>query len=136
MTTALIYVPVPRSHADLLIAPGSGIVGFDKPASEYTVVYYEGSTLGASNMVRYEDRIKNSAGRLFTRYPTVALHRFMRAELAHNLIVVGTIDDSYQIVFTDSALATEYGYGKLTFQRRHDAGLPRLELLSPVQRAV
>lgn len=130
MRVATIYIPVSGGRADLMIAPGSGIVGIDSPESEYLIVYYEGSVLGAANMVHFEDRIRNAAGRLFTRYPTTALHGYLRSEVPSNFVAVGSINEAYQITFSDREKAIAYGYGEETFARREKAGLPRLAALT------
>jgi len=111
MKTATIYTVIDGTHIGHSIMPGSGLVSLDGDTSEsdMKVFYYEGNKFGAENLRAYEDRIKNSAGRLFTRYPTSALIGLPKADLHLYVRAVGTIDESYKIVFSDQEAALAYG---------------------------
>lgn len=103
-----IYIPVPASQVDILVDAGSGVVGYIN-ADQVLVGYMEGNRLGASNMHRYEERIKHAAGRLFEAYPTIARFWLPAAEMPDNLIEVGRITRDYTIEFTRPGLAKAYG---------------------------
>lgn len=111
MALANIYVPVNSARMDILVKPGSGIVALlDQSArAGYVVLYYEGNVYGAENLKTLEDRIKCAAGRMFNRYLTVAMIGLPKDELDQYVKAVGTIDDQYNIQFTDEAAARAYG---------------------------
>ncbi len=108
---ANIYVPAKQGSLDNLIRPGSGIVALqDQPAPQgYVVFYYEGNIHSASNLCSYEERIKCAAGRMFDRYPTTAMIALPVTDLDSYVRVVGTIDDTYKVAFTDEPAALAYG---------------------------
>lgn len=108
---ANIYVPAKQGSLDNLIRPGSGIVALqDQTAPQgYLVFYYEGNIHSASNLRSYEERIKCAAGRMFERYPTTAMIALPVTDLDSYVRVVGTIDDTYKVSFTDEPAALAYG---------------------------
>ena len=126
MRVATIFVPVEGSLADNTIAPGSAIVAVLRNDSDVNVVYIEGNLYGASNLIDLQDRIKCAAGRLFTRYPTVAIRGFHTSEFEQNFIAVGTIDENYKIVLSEPEKAAEYASGDRTKIRRAADDLPAL----------
>ena len=111
MKTATIYTVIDRTHIGRSIMPGSGLVSLDgAPAnSDMKIFYDEGNKFGAQNLRAYEDRIKNAAGRLFTRYPTSALIGLPSSDLHRYVREVGNIDENYKIVFSDPDAALAYG---------------------------
>jgi hypothetical protein len=108
---ANIYVPANQGSLDNLIRPGSGIVALqDQTAPQgYVAFYYEGNIHSASNLRSYEERIKCAAGRMFERYPTTAMIALPVTDLDAYVRVVGTIDDTYKVSFTDESAALAYG---------------------------
>lgn len=68
---ATIYVLKPGTWMAAAIDPGSGVVGQRLPSGPL-VIYYEGNRYGTPALDDMEQRIKHAAGRLFTRYPTIA----------------------------------------------------------------
>jgi hypothetical protein len=88
--TLLVLVPKPGTAAENKIAPGSGIVCHtDQFATEGRVrVYYEGNLYGAVNLVTYQDRVGQAAGRLVTHEPTIATAVFPVADF----LMVGTFN--------------------------------------------
>lgn len=96
-----IFVPAPGSAAERLIARGSAIVGAPRtgtrqPDDDRWTVYYEGNTIGASNVVSFHDKLQIAAGRLVHRYPTVAMASFPAEDLIH----VGRYDVDRQVILT------------------------------------
>ena len=84
MTTLVVLVPRPHTNAAAAIDRGSGIVA-NAHAAEWAAeaffdVYYEGNRYGAVNLTRFEDKVECAAGRLSTRYPTIARGTFPREE--------------------------------------------------------
>ena len=104
---AFIYIPVPGSRIASMIDAGSGIVG--APGESHVVLYYEGNRYGASNLEYYPDRVKNAAGRLFQRYPTIAMMGITVEQAAVELVAVGIINKSYEISWDNKVAAFEYG---------------------------
>ncbi len=71
MPELTIYVPrTPIPHSLANIKPGSALVG--DPSAARTVVYHEGNVYGADNLRTFAQRLNCAAGRLETRYPTIA----------------------------------------------------------------
>lgn len=108
---ATIYIPNPVLGVRYRhIAPGSGIVGV---ATEHggAVLHFEGNLYGAENLMTYEERVRQAAGRLFQRYPTVARLYLAYPELGE-FLAVGAIDQEYRISYDDAecrARALAYG---------------------------
>lgn len=107
-TEALIYIPAPDSDR-LRIDPGSGIVGTSALSEDQILLYFEGNRYDVENLRRYEQRIKQAAGRLFQRYPTIARMNLPADEVARNLVVVGRINDKYEIDWDNRSAAFAYG---------------------------
>ncbi len=63
------------------IASGSGIVGVQREGGYR--LYFEGNLNGAVNLNSLEERIQCAAGRLFTRYPTVAMTYVPQEDAGH-----------------------------------------------------
>src|ERR1035437_2667801 len=82
-----VYVPAEDSPLKAVIKQGSGIVGLDEE-DEHVTIYYEGNVYGAMNLKTFKERIACAAGRLATKYPTVAKMRAKREEL----VLVGQFD--------------------------------------------
>jgi len=113
-TKATIYILDEEAVPHLGIAPGSGIVGiaYDEISPGAVLLYYEGNLYDAQNQREHEERIINAAGRLFTRYPTVAMQMVTAEDAARGLVAVGEIDRNYQIRYYDEdahAKARAYG---------------------------
>jgi hypothetical protein len=74
--TLSVLVPKKDSAPHAVIKPKSAVVGVVHSAQNENCVmldvYYEGNLYGAVNLVEYDDRLQCAAGRLLTRYPTVA----------------------------------------------------------------
>jgi hypothetical protein len=81
-----LFVPVSGTTTEKVIDRGSAIVA--KPNSN--IFYYEGNRHNAENLVTYEQRVSCAAGRLATKYPTIAFGQFNPAELQS----VGLFDQS------------------------------------------
>lgn len=96
---ATIFVPSEAGMRRLGLAPLSGVVAVPWGGDGWHV-YYEGNLYDASNLRRWTDRVKNAAGRLFKRYPTVA-QAYLATLLAEEFTAVGTITDDYRIEITD-----------------------------------
>jgi hypothetical protein len=108
---ATIYIPTEAAGTRLQIAPGSGIVGLSRDNGG-VLLYFEGNLHNAENLRTYEERLACAAGRLFTRYPTVAKILLSREDVERELIAVGTIDRAYKIGFENADLrkrALAYG---------------------------
>lgn len=70
MKKLLVVAPKAKFVKEIGIALKSGIVA---EQTEQTVrVYYEGNTIGAANLVDYEDRLLVAAARLINKAPTTA----------------------------------------------------------------
>lgn len=67
-----VLVPKPGTPAALTIDSGSGIVTDATKIAERIEVYFEGNRFGAVNLRTFEERVKQAAGRLQQRYPTIA----------------------------------------------------------------
>lgn len=99
------YAPilVPRPEFEQMVAaqidPGSGIVGFQLSAQspEQVMVYFEGNRVGASNLMRFEERVNQAYGRMVQRYPTVAV---LALPLAY-FSVAGQIEGYGNVTVTD-----------------------------------
>lgn len=100
---ATVYIPRDPVAALASIAPGSGIVG--APLGESgIVIFFEGNCYDASNLRDYEDRLACAAGRLFTRYPTVAKMYVPLDEVTARFIAVAAIDRNYRITYLSEDL--------------------------------
>lgn len=106
-----VYVPNPSSVALRNIAPGSAIVGRLSPPgeAERVTIYYEGGIYGQYATLKLDDRFAHfleiAAGRLVTRYPTIAMMSVPATELRR----VGTYDDeSKTLVVNNSDLLDEW----------------------------
>lgn len=75
-----VYVPKDSSFLIGHLKPGSAVVA-GPPTNGTVTIYYEGNTLGAVNLVHYEDRLKSAADRLVNKYPTSACLRVSESEL-------------------------------------------------------
>ncbi len=112
-SSANIYIPKATAAEFASIAPGSGIVGVPL-GKNGTVLYFEGNRYDASNLRDYEERVACAAGRLFTRYPTVAKMYLPAGEENTRFIAVGTIDRKYRITYLDDRLKEQaLAYGAL-----------------------
>ena len=100
-----IYIPKPGELIDKLLAQGSGIVG--EPHAVGVLLHYEGNLYKASNLVRYEDRLKHAAGRLVARYPTRAMLVLPEREVAETLLAVGGYDSDAWEAHIDPAFAAQ-----------------------------
>lgn len=103
-----VLVPRPGTPAGGRIDPGSGVVTADA-TTERVQVYYEGNRYGAENLRTFEARVFHAAGRLASRYPTVACGVYDRADFA----VVGTCTFSADwrlrdLVVTDAPRLAEW----------------------------
>jgi len=67
-----IYVPVAGSIFAGRVAPTSAIVGSQDRERGLVHCYFEGNLHGAENLKEFSDRVKTAAGRLVSKYPTVA----------------------------------------------------------------
>jgi len=84
-----VYCPKPSSPFARAIAAGSAIVGDPTRSHDGLIlVYYEGNMYGAANMRKYSERVLHAAGRLATRYPTIACQYLPPDQLE----AVGTYD--------------------------------------------
>lgn len=68
---------------------GSGIVGLK--GEDYGLVYYEGNLNNASNLNTIDERIIVAAGRLMTKYPTVAFTSHLADDMDSLYEVVGEV---------------------------------------------
>lgn len=93
MTTYLIVVPSVGSRADW-IAPASGIVA-EKRENGEVLAYFEGNLNGCVNLVEFKDRVHCAAGRMKTKYPTIAFGVFRDSDFD----VVGsfTCSDDFKV---------------------------------------
>lgn len=105
---ATIYIPRGRDHL-FGIDAGSGIVGSRTANGEIVVLYYEGNRYGAVNLFKFEERIVCAAGRLFTRYPTIAMIGLSSEDVQKHFMPVGRIGDNYEISWDDRNAAYAYG---------------------------
>lgn len=64
-----IFIPNKGSTLGTLLPPGSGIVSQQSTLNGQKTLYFEGNKY-AVNLVDYEDRLMNAAGRLWEKYPT------------------------------------------------------------------
>jgi hypothetical protein len=86
-----LYVPHPESRLCTDLAPGSAIVGL--PLADSTVrIYYEGNTIGASNLRRYRERCVQAAGRMLYEYPRGYPTRARADVEALQVVEIGTIE--------------------------------------------
>ena len=91
-----LFIPSPDSTYYKVLAQGSALVGAPADArfgDGNVLVYYEGNIYGACNLETFADKAKCAAGRLITRYPTVAQVVLPREEL----IEVGFMEDGYSV---------------------------------------
>lgn len=101
--TATIYIPAEGGLLDMVIDPGSGIVGIRKGPSRMLVIYYEGNRFDAINLREGRERVVCAFGRLATQYPTVAMQGVL-PQNENQLIPVGDITWPSTIEFyTDHA---------------------------------
>jgi hypothetical protein len=103
MTMLTIFVPKAGSAAGHMVIPGSAIVATPKREIDgRAVCYYE----GGRHIETYFEKLKIAAGRLMTRYPTIALAAFDLKEL----VQVGTYDGDRYVVteITNAATLQEW----------------------------
>ena len=84
------------------IAAGSAIVAHERAGA--MIIYYEGNLINAMNLHSINERIYSAAGRLLTRYPTVALSSVTperSAELFHTVGTVSVLQNKMKIDVTD-----------------------------------
>lgn len=68
-----IFCPKPSTPLATTLKAGSAIVGDPTALTEGRVcIYYEGNVYNAENMRYFSERLLHAAGRLTTKYPTVA----------------------------------------------------------------
>ena len=103
---AVIFVPKVGSMAETIIIGGSAIVGISR--DDRTTVYYEGNQNGASNLGRYAERVVCAAGRLFKKYPTVAMASYDQETMNENFVGVGVVTDDYRVFIDDAATVIGY----------------------------
>lgn len=101
---AKIYVPIKRSYG---IMDGSGIVGYirspdaGEPIDESSIMaYYEGNSVGASNLVNWVDKVRHAYGRMAQSAPTIAKSLVD----ATDFVEVGFIDGNHIQVTNRKAL--------------------------------
>lgn len=87
-----IYVPVPGSMLERVLAPGSGVVGV--PREGGVLIHYEGNLYQVEDLREYRVRLMHAAGRLHQNYPTVAKRFVPAEEVARQLVEVGEYDVS------------------------------------------
>lgn len=104
-----VLVPKPGSMAEKIIDRGSGIVTRPLPEGRFPtedgaerMVYFEGNRIGAENLRTFKDRLICAAGRLHTKYPTVARGVFPASEFEEvgTLVVAG--DGSFDALMIDN----------------------------------
>lgn len=93
---------VPRDERKVGIAPGSAIVGRDRPTPGTVEVYYEGDVYGSMGK-DYNRMLMHAADRLVARYPTVARSWLPEDEL----IRVGTYDYGTKTASIDDPIALQ-----------------------------
>ena len=103
---AWVVVPREGSGPDAQIDRASGIVA--QRQGDHVVVYYEGNRYGADNLKAYADRVKNAAGRLFKRYPTIAKSIYSLAQFQCDFRIVGYCSDVYAVNLSDKATVRVY----------------------------
>lgn len=103
---AWVVVPREGSGPDLQIGRASGIVA--QRQGDQVVVYYEGNLYGYANLKSYTDRVKNAAGRLFKRYPTIAKSVYSLSQFQCDFRIVGYCSDAYVVNLTDKATVRVY----------------------------
>lgn len=81
-----VYVPTLTASIRKMIVPGSAIVSRGRVEDARILVYFEGNIYNSASMRKYSERVLHAAGRLVTRYPTIAL----AAVPPGDLIQVGT----------------------------------------------
>lgn len=73
ITTYRVLVPRPKTRASAIIDAGSGVVSDCEVDTEGRIeVWFEGNRHKAANLNTYGQRVGSAAGRLSTRYPTIA----------------------------------------------------------------
>lgn len=103
---AWVVVPREGSGPDMQIGRTSGIVA--QRQGDHVVVYYEGNLYGYSNLNSYTDRVKNAAGRLFKRYPTIAKSVYSLSQFQCDFRIVGYCSDAYVVNLADKATVRVY----------------------------
>lgn len=77
-----VYVPTLTAPIRKTIVPGSAIVSRGTPDKDgYLLVYFEGNIYNSPAMRRFSQRVLHAAGRLVTRYPTIALANIKRDDM-------------------------------------------------------
>lgn len=101
MATLAICVPVPGTNLAKQLVPGSAIVCALEltnkrtfPTVQEVLIYFEGNVYGAESMQSFRHKIVHAAGRMMTRYPTIARQSVSTSEL----LPVGEYDYEYKIV--------------------------------------
>lgn len=97
--TAWVVVPKPGSMASRIIDSASGIVA--KRQGQSVRVYFEGNRMGAENLQQPEQRVVCAAGRLFKKYPTIAMTVYNIDDFCAQFAIVGNCSDDYQVVIHD-----------------------------------
>ncbi len=74
MKTIKVYIPSDQGRTEpAYLLPGSAIVAYDdQPPSQALDAYYEGNAYQCSNLQSFEEKAVVAAGRLHSRYPTIA----------------------------------------------------------------
>lgn len=85
-----ILVPTANAQQQYPFVNGSGLVGVK--TDDYGVIYYEGNLNGCSNLNTIDDRVIVAAGRLMTKYPTVARTGHLADEMDELYDIVGTVN--------------------------------------------
>jgi len=100
-----VYVPaddVEPNHAMTVIKPGSGIVGEPSTQHEGLMrVYFEGNLYGAPGLGSYHAKVRQAAGRMVERYPTIAQMHVDRDKLVY----VGQYDTEADELLIEDELA-------------------------------
>jgi hypothetical protein len=93
MTQVPVFTPVPGSFLVRRLAPGSALVATELD-EQRSLVYFEGNTHGASNVVTYADRVRRAAERMVDQASTCARMTVSTSELMR----VGTFDSDRGVV--------------------------------------
>jgi hypothetical protein len=130
MKSVSVYIPKPGGRLESEILPGSGIVG--SPYVEGGLrVDFESNKYHACNLDKYEERIRQAAGRHWEQYPTQSRSYLTEADVGNNLIAVGLYHDDGHIEYFDTVkaqMANDYAakYAQRDNLLSQDFSLPSL----------
>ena len=92
-----LYVPHPESTLCTELARGSGIVGL--PLANGAIrIYYEGNTIGATNLSHYRERCIQAASRMLHEYPRGYPTRARADVDTREVVEIGTIESSNGLI--------------------------------------